>query len=575
MVVVVSTHTLTHSLTHFLTHSFTHYRMSITDPLVPSNHHNHHSNMVDLTSTDGLLRATLHYTSKRVSECLLTLKDSLLIIETKPKSKSSKCTSEVVAMIGFQDIIGVIPCAKKNVKKDQDFYFEIHSYSVAVSECGSGCGCFGGSGGSAGGRERVSERVRKKRVDVIQCEDLVSYWNWQHAINRVIRGLDVVVSECVSEGVSGDRQGVIEAPPIRRVLVVVNPVGGTGIALKIWKRDTEPMLLAANIEYTLLITERANHAKEYMTREDLTIFNRILIIGGDGLIFEVVSGIMARDDQEQVFKNIPLAPIPGGSGNGLAMSILFECGEVCTPSVATYVAITGIPAFLDISKATTTSESYFSFLSLSWGMVADVDLNSESMRWMGEARFTVSGINRVIEKKLYRGRLSMLLADSHTGGSITTPISDRAGMTYDEESQVQQDVILPPVTEPLEVGGDPRWLVLEDDFAMVWVMQTSHASTSMYTGPGATLNDGVFTVLVVRNCSRLTLLKIMIEMETGNHVKIPELEVYKAKAYRLEPLTDEGLYSLDGERIEYGPFQCEMHSTSSLQVLKSNNKASQ
>jgi len=171
----------------------------------------------------------------------------------------------------------------------------------------------------------------------------------------------------------------------------------------------------------------------------------------------------------------------------------------------------------------------------------------------------------------------MLLADKNDSAEDTTA-TGKSSVPSSEDALVQQqeqEVVLPAVTDPLEVSGDPKWLVLEDDFAMVWVMQTSHASTSMYTAPGATLNDGIFTILVVRNCSRLTLLKCMIEFETGNHVKMPEMEVYRAKAYRLEPLTEEGLYSLDGERIEYGPIQCEMHSTSTVQILKSNNKISQ
>lgn len=38
-----------------------------------------------------------------------------------------------------------------------------------------------------------------------------------------------------------------------------------------------------------------------------------------------------------------------------------------------------------------------------------------------------------------------------------------------------------------------------------------------------------------------------------------QVEVYWAKAYRLEPLTSQGLYSLDGEPIDYGPIQVHIH----------------
>lgn len=471
-------------------------------------------------------------------ECFLSLKDSRLVIEDK-RGK--------VIIIYFRDIIGAVPCLKKNKNHEIDFYFEVRSFGFKQGGC---CSC----GGPARGE-------RKQRIDIFQCFDSQSYSNWQHAINRAVRHLPVTV------GASDSGAGLVQAPPARRVLVVVNPAGGTGTALKIWKRDTEPMLQAADVSYTLLITERANHARDYVAREDVRAFSSVLVIGGDGLIFEVVSGIMSRPDRDVVLKNMPLAPIPGGSGNGLAMSVMFECGEVCTPEIATFVALKGTPALLDVCTATTTSASHFSFLSLSWGMVADVDINSESMRWMGEARFTVSGLGRVIAKKLYRGRLSMLLAEEagEEGGSSS---SSKTAVT-------RERVVLPAVTQPLQVQGDPRWLVLEDDFAMVWVVQTSHASTSMYTGPGVTLNDGVFTIMVVRDCSRLAMLSLMIKMETGAHFSMPELEVFRARAYRLEPLTSEGLYSLDGEKIEYGPFQAEMLSPSSLQVLKTDSRSPQ
>ena len=503
--------------------------MTITDPLVSSDHSDTKMINGEMTNTEGLLSTKIWHNGK---ECFLSLKDSRLIIEL-PKSK--------VTILNFKDIIGVTPCQKKNKNPENDFYFEIHSFGIVAP----GCFCCGGSKGE-----------RQERVDVFKCESASSYWNWQHAINCAIRDFPILQSD----------DGDIIPPPNRKVLVVVNPVGGTGIALKIWKNDTEPMLLAANIEYTLLVTEYANHAKHYVSTADLSMFHSILIIGGDGLIFEIVSGLLSREDKDQVLSTVTIAPIPGGSGNGLAMSVLFECGETCTTKVATFAAITGTPSYLDVSRASTKSNSYYSFLSLSWGLVADVDINSESLRWMGEARFTVSGLSRVATKKLYRGRLSMLLANQDHDG-----IDVENDMHASESGKYVDGYNMPPLDEPLDVVDNPSWKVIEDDFVLLWVVQTSHASTSFYTGPGVTLNDGVFTITLVRNCSRFKLLKILIDMETGTHFKMPEVEVYKAKAYRLEPLTDEGIFSLDGELIEYGPFQCEMYSTSSLQILKTDD----
>ena len=54
----------------------------------------------------------------------------------------------------------------------------------------------------------------------------------------------------------------------------------------------------------------------------ITIFNYyrwkgIAVVGGDGTFYEVLNGIFARPDWQDVFKQVPLSVIPSGSGNGL------------------------------------------------------------------------------------------------------------------------------------------------------------------------------------------------------------------------------------------------------------------
>ncbi len=167
---------------------------------------------------------------------------------------------------------------------------------------------------------------------------------------------------------------------------------------------------------------------------------------------------------------------------------------------------------------------------------------------MGEPRFTVAAIYRLGLKKLYRGRLTMLLSSEST----TPSPSIKSGL----------EPILPAINTPIDLTSSPissaEWKIIEDDFILVWVLQTSHCSSSMYSCPGAALADGVLTILVVRNLSRLSLLTLLLGIDSGDHINHAGVEVYKALAYRLEPLTAEGLYSLDGEVVEYGPIQGEV-----------------
>ena len=47
----------------------------------------------------------------------------------------------------------------------------------------------------------------------------------------------------------------------------------------------------------------------------------MIAIGGDGVLFEMINGVMERPDWKLIINTIPFGIIPGGSGNGLAKSL--------------------------------------------------------------------------------------------------------------------------------------------------------------------------------------------------------------------------------------------------------------
>lgn len=59
----------------------------------------------------------------------------------------------------------------------------------------------------------------------------------------------------------------------------------------------------------------------------------------------------------------------------------------------------------------------FSFLSVAWGFVSDVDIESERYRGLGSARFTLGTLVRLASLRSYKGRLSFL----PSGGANSTP----------------------------------------------------------------------------------------------------------------------------------------------------------
>lgn len=327
----------------------------------------------------------------------------------------------------------------------------------------------------------------------------------------------------------------------RRFMVFVNPVSGQGRAVSIWKYQVEPMMLQAGIEVKLVVTQYANHARDIMEDIDPSCFECILAVGGDGMLFEIVNGLSTRskDDGEYCLRSVCLVPIPGGSGNGLAKSLLFEGGEEYSVVNSVFMAIKGTSAPMDLSLVNTPSHTYRSFLLLGWGLISDIDLLSERLRCLGELRLYLAGVYFIMAKRMYKGRLSMF-----TGGLN--------GL----ESAGRSLCALPPLDQTITAGDG--WEVIDSSFLFVWIVQTSHVTSTMYSGPGVTSDDGLFTIYVVTEINRLDILRLLIAMDTGDHVKHPRVETYKCTAYRIEPDHDTstgGLYTLDGESVEYGPIQ--------------------
>lgn len=96
---------------------------------------------------------------------------------------------------------------------------------------------------------------------------------------------------------------------------IVNLKSKTGKAKRIWKRIEEE-LNKQSVEYKSYITEYAGHASvlaDQICEED-DVIKKIVIVGGDGTVNEVINGIA---DYNQVV----LGYIPSGSSNDLARGL--------------------------------------------------------------------------------------------------------------------------------------------------------------------------------------------------------------------------------------------------------------
>jgi sphingosine kinase len=106
-------------------------------------------------------------------------------------------------------------------------------------------------------------------------------------------------------------------------------------------------------------------------------------------------------------KYTAIGVIPGGSANGYAKSICEESKEELNPQTCAYIIVKGETKMFDLMEIESPSNpnKIYSFLSITWGIIADIDLESEKFRCCGSARFTLYGIYLLVCQRNYYGTI--------------------------------------------------------------------------------------------------------------------------------------------------------------------------
>ena len=245
-----------------------------------------------------------------------------------------------------------------------------------------------------------------------------------------------------------------------KYLILVNPCSGPKKdGAQLVETIVQPMLEQAGVQCDVCITQYANHATDKVREADLLEYDGIVLLGGDGIIHETLNGIMDRKDSQQVLQKLKFGVVGCGTGNGFATSVARQSHELYGPINETYLIAKGRTVRADLSHYQTTSNSYTSFLTYTWAMIADIDIESERIHWLGEMRFDVWAVLRVLTMRRYRGRLSYLPACS-------TSSSSTAGINRNNAPS-SAPCNMPALNQPVPKD----WKVLEDDFVLFW---TSH-----------------------------------------------------------------------------------------------------
>lgn len=418
---------------------------------------------------------------------------------------------------------------------------------------------------------------------------------------------------CLINNISLD---VKSGPQKLRICVLINPFSGTKKARKIFDKYAYPVLRYGHLDLTIVETQFSGHARKFAQEVDINSIDGIVCVSGDGLVWEVLNGLMSRPDWENAIKT-PLGIIPAGSGNGLATTL-----GIIHPTDAALCVVKGFTRPLDVFSVFQNNEGvrqrYYCILSITWAIIADLDIGTEDLRWMGGARFTYGALRNIMKKKKYRAKISFLPAtdnprkadiwdeqretcdrrtsfvhknaiehneinaialESH--GEIqqksTTELdgAENNHLILDVESattSIEKIDISSHSTSAIETrssgpecvylhdqSNQAEWQEIDDEFFMFIVSNVAWISDTTKIAPYCHINDGTLDLILVRDCKRLDMLSAMTKIEKGEHMDEKFLEFHKIKALRLEPIGKGSFISADGEKLNYLPFEVEVH----------------
>ncbi|MBT5709034.1 diacylglycerol kinase family lipid kinase [bacterium] len=270
--------------------------------------------------------------------------------------------------------------------------------------------------------------------------------------------------------------------------VLVNPHGGTGTGSKILER-IKPIFAATNKRLQVYVTERAGHAAELASQLDLSGCEGLCLIGGDGTIHEVINGLMSRGSPNAV----PLGLIPGGTGNTVLQH--FGCSD---PIEAAKRIVKGRTQLFDIARVTTNSEVSYCANVIGWGAFADINEIAESWRRLGPSRYSIAAI-----------------------AYMASPKKRRAILTLDDE-------------------------VIKGDFYLIALCNTQYTGKGMFLAPSADSADGKLDVVIVREATRLQMLRLFRRVFNGTHLSLPFVETRRVQFAKIQH-QDRDCLTLDGE----------------------------
>ncbi|CAN6552968.1 unnamed protein product [Malus baccata var. baccata] len=332
----------------------------------------------------------------------------------------------------------------------------------------------------------------------------------------------------------------------KRLFVFVNPFGGSKSASKIYLDHVKPLFEDAGIQFTL---QGGCRHPIYAARLGISV---------NVLLIKTRYQLHAKE----VAKTVDLSKYDG---------------VVCVSGGWNL----GHKRSLDVATICQGKTKFFSVLMLAWGLVADIDIESEKYRWMGSARLDFYAVQRIVFLRQYHGSISFVPAPGFETYGEPTSYSN------DSEPANQHIACAPNQEEPINIrqhgyeGPDINlhtmdWRTIRGPFVSIWLHNVPWGGEDTKAAPDAKFSDGYIDVILMRACPKLSLLSLMAGLSTGSHIKSPYVLYFKVKAFILQPgpraedPVKGGIIDSDGEVLARGrgAYKCDQKTLMAYDELQ-------
>jgi diacylglycerol kinase family enzyme len=343
----------------------------------------------------------------------------------------------------------------------------------------------------------------------------------------------------------------------------------------------------AGMEAVFRTTDRVGHAAD-LAAEAAAVGHAgspvaaVVSVGGDGTLHEVVNGLLRGRARKPATPRSPTAGKVGGSASahslppspGAARATASEpfplVGVIPTGSGNAIAASLGLNTVLGAAlnivhglrtrsarpvtlmqygrlsprrlsdSAIDAQRESISICGLQWGLLANVDLGTESLRWMGETRYDVGALRAIAANRVQYARVRLRVHRT---------------LQHDVDKRLERSGG-GNRGRGLESGGDQD-LIIDGRFVTIVAWGCKYQSRTCAITPYAVPEEPCFDVVLCREgaIGRLGMLRSMLMLSQGNDAFLRAsdgFEYYKCKQIRFEALDGEHL-SVDGESVPVQP----------------------